>query len=290
MIKRIFLIIIIMFFAGCSSTAISVVDAESFENVTLETSAQSDFYLEVAEQKYNDYSYIHKFGRNDDIDSTSGFEAIWNGGGDYTGFPEESETLEIRSTDGDDTYGGAGAWTVTVKGLLNSTFHAQPDVTVNLSGTSWVTIDSNLYHRASRLSVIKAGSSDAVNEGDLILRQTTTTANVMARVPAGYGQTMIAATTIPAGEKAFLNSWYASMGNKERGVATIRLLMRAPEQAWQVKEEFSILADGSSYVLRQYKVPKNNIEPGTDIKVMADSNTNNLGVAAGMDFILETED
>ena len=295
--KLILFSLFLLLFAGCSS-AISVDDGViRTENGTsiidaeynaIQTKPTTDFYLEVAEQEYNKYSYLHKFGRNNDIDVDGGFETIWNGGGDYTGFPTQSETLEIRSNDIDDTFGGAGAWTVEISGLLNSTFHEQPTVTINLNGTSWVTIDSNLYYRASRIKVTSAGSPDATNEGEITLRHTTTTSNIFAVLPIGYGQTMISATTVPANKKAFLNSWYASIGNKIKGVSTIRLVMRDSGGVWQVKEEFSISGEGNSYVLRQYMVPKNNINAGTDIKIMADSSINNLAIAAGMDFMLES--
>lgn len=287
------LLISLLFLAGCSSSVYIDDGVLRLENGSaamtggiIQTESINDFYLEVAEAKYNDYSYIHKFGRNDDIDSASGFEAIWNGGSDYTGFPTSAETLQIRSADVDDTYGGTGAWTVKITGLLNSTCHEQPDVYINLTGTTWVSLGAELYYRGSRMSIVKAGTSE-FNEGAVTLRQTTTTANIFAVMPAEYGSTMITALTIPRDSKAFLNSWYASLGNKARGVSTVRLMMRPEGEAWQVKEEFSILADGSSYVIRQYKVPKNNIAPCTDIKVMADADINNLGVAAGMDFILE---
>jgi len=298
-IKLIILIILNIFiFSGCTGSVYvddGVPRTETGEAITsnetnaIRTTPISDFYLEVAEAEYNKYSYIHKFGKNNRIDSGSGFEAIWGGGGDYTGFPAESETLEISSNNANDVFGGTGAWTIKITKLMNSSCHYQPDVYINLNGTNWVTIDSNLYHRASRMSVYRAGTSE-FNEGEITLRHTTTTANIFAVMPAEYGQTMITALTIPADHKGFLNSWYASMGNKARGVSTIRLMMRPINQAWQIKEEFSISADGSSYVNRQYKVPKDNIHGCTDIKVMADSDTNELSVAAGMDFILEARE
>ena len=41
---------------------------------------------------------VHKYGRNSDLTNGGGFEAIWNGGGDYTGHnPTVAETLEVFS-------------------------------------------------------------------------------------------------------------------------------------------------------------------------------------------------
>lgn len=282
--------------SGCHSVSISTFPFDSGEPIPVYINdseeivvvSNSEFVTDLAKGDVVGYSYLHKFGRNDDIDTGSGFEALWNAGGDYTGFPPESETLEIRSDNVADTYGGTGAWTIKLSGLLNSSCHTQPTVYVNLSGTTWVTLDSNLYHRASRMSVTEAGSSE-FNEGTLTLRHTTTTANIFARMPPEYGSTMIVATTVPANSHAFISDWYASLGNKVNGVSTVRLMMRNQNEAWTVREEFSIFADGSSYVNRQYKVPKNNIPGCTDVKVMADSSANNLAVAGGINMIFVEE-
>ena len=64
-----------------------------------------DFLLEVAKGNVPKHSLVHKFGRNSDIDA--GFEAIWNGGADYTGHDcIVAETLE--------TFSGAAADAGTV--------------------------------------------------------------------------------------------------------------------------------------------------------------------------------
>jgi len=56
-----------------------------------------EFYLEVAKGNVSGHSLIHKFGRNSDIDGA--FEAIWNGGGSYTGHDiTAAETMETFSS------------------------------------------------------------------------------------------------------------------------------------------------------------------------------------------------
>ena len=62
-----------------------------------------DFRFEVGENAIPGKSFIHKFGRNPDLDSGGGFETIWNGGGDYTGHnPTAGETLEVFSSSAND--------------------------------------------------------------------------------------------------------------------------------------------------------------------------------------------
>ena len=59
----------------------------------------ADFYLSVARGDVQAIGAINKFGMNPDIDSGGGFEAIWNGGNDYTGHnATAAETLEIFSS------------------------------------------------------------------------------------------------------------------------------------------------------------------------------------------------
>jgi hypothetical protein len=64
----------------------------------------SNFYFEVGEHHIEGARFIHKFGRNPDIDRASGFEAIWNAGGDYTGFDATAgEAIEVYSSSANDT-------------------------------------------------------------------------------------------------------------------------------------------------------------------------------------------
>ncbi len=63
----------------------------------------SDFLIEVSKGNVPGHSLIHKFGRNPDIGTADGFEAIWNGGGSYTGFDAvAAQTVEVFSDDATD--------------------------------------------------------------------------------------------------------------------------------------------------------------------------------------------
>jgi hypothetical protein len=58
-----------------------------------------DGYFSISENITPGKTFVHKFGRNPDIDIASGFEAIWNGGGDYTGFDAVAgEAIEVFSS------------------------------------------------------------------------------------------------------------------------------------------------------------------------------------------------
>ncbi|MCK5602537.1 hypothetical protein KAR91_11725 [Candidatus Pacearchaeota archaeon] len=59
--------------------------------------------LSIARGMMENVDFVHKFGRNPDVDSGGGFEAIWNGGGDYTGHNAiVAETLEVFSSSDND--------------------------------------------------------------------------------------------------------------------------------------------------------------------------------------------
>ncbi len=63
----------------------------------------NNWFFEVGENNIPGKSFVHKFGRNPDIDTGNGFEAIWNGGNDYTGFNAiAGEAIEVFSSDAAD--------------------------------------------------------------------------------------------------------------------------------------------------------------------------------------------
>jgi len=242
-----------------------------------------DFYFEVAAERIPKHSFVHKFGQNPDIDQIDGFEAIWNGGGDYTGFDATVEdTIDVSSSDANDTSAGTGARTVELQGLDGE--YREVSETVVLGGTSTVTTTQKFLrmHRG----VVRTAGTGAGNAGAITAQATGTSDHTFMVLPIGYNQTMIAAYTVPGGKDACLTSWYSSLSGKTNANASIRLLMRPLGQTFQVKEEFTLRAAGSSYVQREYRVPKDSIPEKTDIKVMADTDANNTAIAAGFDLIL----
>jgi len=241
-----------------------------------------DFLFEVAQGNVPGMAILHKFGENPDIDSAGGYEDIWGGGGHYTGQDATAaETLELFSSDANDTSAGTGARTVEIFGL--DAAYADQSETISLNGVTAVT-SVNTYIRMNRM-VVRTGGTGGGNAGILTCRQTTTTANVMAVMQVGYNQTMIAAYTTQAGCNCFFKEWFASIGNKTNGVATVRLLVRPFGEVWQVKEQIAIAADGTSYVNRIYSIPKNSVGAKADIKIEADSSVNNLAISAGFTVV-----
>ena len=65
-------------------------------------SSHREWHVQVALGKIAGARSIKKYGRNPSIDTTSGFEAIWSGGGNYTGFCAVAEPLEVFSSSAND--------------------------------------------------------------------------------------------------------------------------------------------------------------------------------------------
>jgi len=268
---------------GISNDGLSMIPikASSKGALSITTEFSPSFNQSVVEGGIDGYNYIHKFGRNPDIDGT--FEAIWNGGGDYTGFNATgAERVNVVSTSTLDTITGTGARTVKVFGL--NADYEEIEETIILAGQAPVLTDAS-FIRLDRVRVLTAGAG-GVNAGTINVTQLTSGIK-FAGLPVGYNATMIAAYTVPAGKTAYMTDWFGSLSNKVNGVSNIRLVAREFGEVFQIREELSILADGSSYVQRRFDIPKNSFPEKTDIKIMADSSVVNLAISAGFDLLLK---
>ncbi len=245
-----------------------------------------DFWLKVAEGAVPGYSCIHKYGMNPDIDSGSGFEALWNGGGAYTGFnATAAELVTVVSDNAADDSAGTGAQTITLHGLDGT--GAEVSETVTMDGAT--PVDSvNSYWRLPRAKVVNVGSG-GVNAGTITIAQKVTTANVFAAVPAGYGTTMIGCYTVPLAKTDRMIGWYATLTGRTAADVIVKLKKRAGAgKAWQVMEQISLRSAGTSSVLRTFTIPKDTLSALTDIFIEAESDTNNTVVSGG--FLLIQKD
>ncbi len=188
----------------------------------------SDFLFEIQRGNITGYTWGDKFGRIDNVDTSTPPVDVWNGGGVYTGFPTEVETLEIRSSSASDTSGGTGAQVVTIRKLLDGDKELMDDVDITMNGTSWVSVGTQTYSRCSRLRVKTVGSAGH-NVGDITLRHTTTTANIFCVMPATKNTTVIMADTVPAGKTLYVARGYIAMSRASGapGSANVEVRVRA---------------------------------------------------------------
>jgi len=246
------------------------------------------FFLAVSEGKVPFHTLLEKYGKSATIAAGSSGD-LWNGGGIYTGFPTGSpETMEIRSSSTSDTLAGTGARTVTIYNLQDSTGASMPDITVNMSGTSWVSLGAQTYYRGgTRIKVITAGSGGE-NAGEITLRHTTTTANIFAVMSAGKNQTSIAAYTVPLGYTLLLGRINMSMSrtNGAAGSASVSFRNRPFFTDSVFNSSFSPEISNSA----PYTFSNNgyySFAERTDIKVRCDyASDNNTTITADFNGIL----
>lgn len=182
---------------------------------------------EIMQGKVKDQYIIAKYGRNADVDAA---EDIWNGGGDYTGFPTTTaEEFQVLSSDPNDTSAGTGARTVRVW-YLDSNYEMCDssgnflyfDVTLN--GTT--AVNSGVTGmRVWRALVLTSGSGQT-NAGDITVRWRTTTSVIFAVMPAGFAQTALTNFTIPNGCTGYLKRLHVSMSDLTSNQAQMAIKVR----------------------------------------------------------------
>ncbi len=223
-------------------------------------------------------SYGFKFGNNVEVDTGTAPEDVWGGGGDYTGQPTSgAETLDVYSDDTADTSAGTGARTVQIWGLDTDGY--EQTETVTMDGTTHV-VTSGTYTRCNRAKVLTAGTG-ATNAGVICIEMSTTSANVMAKVPIGSAQTRIACYTVPTGKTMLVIAAFVSIARASgaNGSASMSLRARVPGGVYQsaltpeVTTGQSLplgLAGGFVFTA------------GTDIKWRVDSVSDNDTIVSGM--------
>lgn len=241
-----------------------------------------DFLLEVVKGNVAGHTFMHKYGRNPDIDNSADYEALWNGGGLYTGFnATAAETVEVFSDDASDAAAGTGARTVRIFGL-DGDYNEQEEV-ITLNGVTAVD-SANTYIRCFRLIVESAGSGGE-NAGEITVRQNVTTANVFVVIPAAANRSTIAAYTIPAGKTAALYNWAGSIISKLSGNISFRMCHRPVGEVFQLVEDVGLKSDGQSSFQRHYDLPLL-VEEKTDIVLEGSSDTNNIAVSGSFDLVM----
>lgn len=245
-----------------------------------------DFMLEIARGNVPGMTHVNKFGMNEDID-VGAREVVWEGGGEYT-FLAAAETLDVVSTDVNDTSGGTGARTMEIIGL--DTNWDPLTETVELSGTN-VVVTSASFLRTFRM-VVRSGGSSGGNEGILTATSTDTT-TLQANIPNSgdlHNQTEMAVYSVKRNATAFMTHYYGSMNSESPGqsadpAADLELAVCPFGEVFQIKHEVGLVREGTSQ-LQHLFLPYLRIEGKSDIKVLAHVTDNDTAIAAGFDIIL----
>lgn len=232
----------------------------------------------IATGLFAGYSLENKFGQNQDIDAA---EDIWDGGGDYTGFPTSTlETVSVLSSSANDAAAGAGGRTLRIFGHDTNYDLQQEDITLN--GTNAV-VSVNTYRRIYRAYLLTAGSG-TTNAGTITVRHTTTTTNVFTVIPIGYGQSEISAYTIPNGYTGYMISYRATMQDTTANTAKLAIWARENGAAVRLRRIFTV---STAYPIERRIYGGIKFIQKTDIVFRALSVANaNADIAVGYDVIL----
>lgn len=196
---------------------------------TLLSSSDDSFQLRAALGEVDGTIQVDKFGRLTNIDTTTPPVDLWNGGGEYAGFPlGAAETMEVRSNNINDTLLGTGARTVVIGNLMDGNGNEMPEVTIELNGDTWVSLGVQTYSRSSRMRIKTVGATGN-NEGEITLRHTTTTTNIFAVMPIGKGTTTIMAYTVPVGKTLVVQRGYISLSRASGAAGSANCTIRTRE-------------------------------------------------------------
>lgn len=239
--------------------------------------------LAIARNVDANYSTMHKFGRNSDVDLAAA-EDVWEAPTTTWVPPTAARTHDIASTDANDdgSPAGTGAQTVTIEGL--DAAGAEQSETVTMNGTTNVAT-ANTYTMIHRMYVATAGSGGE-NAGT-ITATAQTDATITAQINAGANQTTMAIYKVPASMTAYLMSWYAGTLGSTNADVNFQLLQKTntSDAVWRPVQVQGSMGTGSSRFRDDFKVPIA-FPALTLLKVRATSDANNQDVFAGFDLVL----
>ena len=221
--------------------------------------------IPIAAGQLAGYSSVEKFGRNPNVATT--IETVWEHGGIYEYLTTASQIF-IYSASSDDGVGQIGAIKVTVQGLDENYNIISEELTVNGAGSTLT------FFRVYRAFITDAGSS-GYNKGHLIISSQSNGAGiVLADIGGdgtgvnfvGYGQTMLALYTVPAGKTAYVTQWTIGNGNYNTSCSAF-LRSRVPFNGFVMTTSDTMAVSGGFHV-KNYSIPLKFVEK-TDIEIQA---------------------
>lgn len=224
----------------------------------------------VAEGLYSGRRIVNKFGQNNDVD---GPEDVWEGGGDYSGFPTGSAgTIDIWSS----TLADNGS-VVVILGLDENYDDQTMSYTITATTTS-----TELWQRNYTTYVKTAPSGYESNAGDIIVNRTGDPSVVFSKILAGLGQTRQAVFTVPNNHIGILVEYSGYMFDNSANAAELAFWIRPQNGAVRYIQQFKITTD-VPVDRRLYGGIK--FEPKTDLKIRCSSVTNtNAEIEADFDI------
>ena len=164
------------------------------------TSINEDHYWKIARDKIPGSKYVFVFGHNFNTGGTR--EGLWHVNSEFI-WNQTASTLDLVSTNVNDTIAGTGARKVTISGLdINFLEVSQ---TIDLDGTNPVTTTQS-FLRVNHANVEETGTYGGTNLGPISITRNDNS-DIMAFIAlddlsVGYGNSHMGKYTVPANYKA----------------------------------------------------------------------------------------
>ena len=229
------------------------------------------FYLEVQQGLIPGYQFNHKFGAAPSM--AAGTATVWDI--DDTLYPWDAlgtgSVINVERNDGDDD-----GFIVTVQGLDENYDFAEEDITI----TGANQVGSQLFTRVNRAFISDSGTT---NEGNIDIEAGAAGGTTVARITAGYGQTLMAVYTIPAGKTAYLTHMSCTGSSDTDASGSIRK-RNFEESAFRIQHAFELQLRGGQYIY-EFGAPLVFAEK-TDIEVRIVNRSNNKRITAAFDILM----
>jgi hypothetical protein len=235
---------------------------------------------------------VEKFGRTTNVDASTPTD-VWDGANSGVATvlhapPTVARVHAITSGHADDTAAGPGAQAVTVWGLDASWNPLSEEVELAGAGSA-NTVGS--YIRIFRSKVTRVGANGVATQNITITAAVDAT--ITAAIMTPNNQTLMAIYTVPAGCRAFMTGYYATMNRGTPAATSLDVHLLVKEAAdvatspWQLRHVRGLFLTGTGSVYHPFN-PYRVFPEKTDIKVQAnDCNNADTDLSAGFGIILK---
>ena len=223
------------------------------------------FGLALQKGEINRFGGIHKFGLNTAVGTS--FETIWDGNNTYT-YPSSAGTATVTSSN----TSADNAGTVEVEGL-----DANYDVateTITIGGSAGSTSFIRVYR-----AVMKTANTGNANVGDITI---TVSSTAVAKIQAGYGQSLMCVYTVPRNHIAYLMQ--IDIGSSKDLENEIRFITKeiSNGNVWNTR---AFITTRGGFMEKNYVIPVK-ITEKTDIELIGKASATS-SISGGFELVLQ---
>jgi len=247
-----------------------------------------EYKVEMQRGNIEGHRGFYKYGLVDMGTGSSGNDHdVWDRGanGDYPVYPylATASVLDVYSSSTDDDVGGTGVDEIKIDGV--DTNWDLLTETVTLDGTTSVQTTKS-FLRVYRASTTGPNNVTprAVNVGDIDI-EANSTGDPLARIAAGNGRTFQTHMVVPNGKRGYIYTADINMAGKSSGVVVVKMLASQDRGPWLTTEVVAVSGSGGETVTTlEYPMPYGGIPARSDIKFVANPDSNSLAVAVSYEI------